>query len=620
MNAKLGCVISITLSAWCLLYLSHFLEAIGIFIAPPQHLAVFLGLLLSLTFLTRPAKKGRPGVRWYDWVLIFCGIIPTGYVALFYEEWQLHGGTATLPHELLFSICLFIALLEGLRRATSVVLSILTLLFVLHPLLCDYLPGILFGRACSLERVVTMIYFLPNGIFTLPLNIAATTLMAFLIFGALLLFSGAGETLIDLAMFLTGRLRGGGAKAAIIASGLFGSVNGQPPANAALTGTFTIPLMKATGYKPDFAGGVEAAASTGGAVLPPIMGVVAFIMAEWLQVPYVRVAAAAFLPAALLYLGMFLQVDFAAARHGLSKVPRDKIPSLMRTLKGGWTSLVPLAVLLYFLFVLRYSPDSSAFWATISIPVIAGFRKKTRLGFRKVADALSDAASSAVIVGLACSMAGIMMGSVSMSGFAVSLSTEIVDIAQGNLFILLVLAAFSCFVFGMGIGAIASYIFVVIMVAPALKQLGIPDLAAHLFVFWFAMSAFITPPYCVAAFVTSAIAKATPMKTALQALRLGIGFIILPFAFIYNPGLLLRGSTFEIFVAALATAIAMFSISASLEGYLLRPITKLERIVLFSSGIVMLFPYHQFRLVALAAICSEIIWQIRFVRTLRAPV
>lgn len=619
MITKLTRLLSVALSLWCLLYLSHGLELIGIFIAPPQHLAVFLGLLLSLTFLTRPAKKGKHGVRWYDWAFMLFAIVPTGYVAFFYDTWQLHGGTASLPYELLFSICLFIALLEGLRRATSMVLSILMLLFVLHPLLCDHLPGILFGRSCSLERVGNMIYFLPNGIFSLPLNIAATTLMAFLMFGALLLVSGGGQTLIDLAMLLTGRLRGGGAKAAIIASGLFGSVNGQPPANAALTGTFTIPLMKATGYKPDFAGGVEAAASTGGAVLPPIMGVVAFIMAEWLQVPYVRVAAAAFIPAVLLYLGMFLQVDFAAGRHGLSKVPRSKIPSLATTLKEGWTSLAPLAVLLYFLFGLRYSPDTSAFWATISIPVVAGFRRKTRLSWIKIGEALSDAASSSIIVGLACSMAGIMMGSVAMSGFAVSLSTEIVNIAQGSLFVLLVLAAVACFVFGMGIGAIASYIFVVIMVAPALIQQGVNDLAAHLFVFWFAMTAFITPPYCVAAFVTSAIAKSTPMRTAFQAMRLGIGFILLPFAFIYNPGLILLGSIPEIVVSVLAVAIAMFAISASLEGYLFRQISWFDRSVFFAAGIAMMFPYQGVRLLVLGILCAEVIWQIRCVRLLRAP-
>ena len=613
---KLVRVLSIALALWCMIYLSHVLEHLGIVIAPPQHQAVFLGLLLSLTFLVFPAKKGRPGVRWYDWILILLSVVPTGFVALFHELWQLHGATTTQPYELVFSAALLISLIEALRRAVNITLSILTLLFVLHPPFSSHLPGILFGRGCSFERVGTMIFFHPGGIFGLPLNIAATILIAFLLFGQLLLVSGAGQTIINLAMSLTGRVRGGGAKAAIIASGLFGSLNGQPPANAALTGTFTIPLMKATGYKPDFAGGVEAAASTGGSVLPPVMGIVAFIMAEWLQVSYVHVAMVAFMPAALLYLCMFIQVDFAAGREGLSKVPASEIPSLTETLKTGWIFFTPLAILIYFLFVLGYTPETSAFWATISVPIVTALGRKTRLSWCKIGDALSEGTRSSIVVGLACSMAGIMMGSVAMSGLAVSLSMAIVDFAAGNLFVLLLLAALASFVFGMGIGAIASYIFVVIMVAPALIQIGIPDIAAHLFVFWYAMSAFITPPYCVAAFVTSAIAKSSPMRTALQALRIGIGFILIPLAFMYNPGLILQGSTQEIIIAGFAVAIGLAAISAGLEGYLLRRISWWEQGLLCIVGIMMLFPSLWIRLPALGIIGAEVLWQIKRVRGL----
>jgi len=287
---KLTSLLAIALPVWCLVYLSHGLDRIGILVAPNQHQAIFLGILLSLTFLIFPAKKGKSTGKWYDWILMLLGVVPCGYLVLFYDLWILHGATTTEPFELVFSIALSIALLEALRRVLGIVLSILTIFFLLHPLLSAHLPGVLLGRGYSLQRVGSMIYFQPDGIFSLPLNIAATIVIAFLIFGQLLLVTGGGQALINLALSIVGRVRGGGAKSAIVASSLFGTISGAPTANVAITGTFTIPLMKSSGYKPNFAGGVEACASTAGTVMPPVMGTVSFIMAEWLGVPYIRIA------------------------------------------------------------------------------------------------------------------------------------------------------------------------------------------------------------------------------------------------------------------------------------------------------------------------------------------
>jgi TRAP transporter 4TM/12TM fusion protein len=610
-------VLGIGLTLWCVVYLTHVLDYLGIIIAPNQHQAIFLGLLLPLTFLLFPAKKGTPGARWYDWVLIGLGVVPCAYVALFYDVWMFHSATTTQTYELVFCLALLIPLLEGLRRTIGIILPIVTLFFLLHPLLSAYLPSVLFGRGYSVERVCTITYMPPSGIFSLPLNIAATILIIFLIFGQLLLVSGGGQTLINIALSMVGRVRGGGAKSAVVASGLFGSLSGSPAANVAITGTFTIPLMKSTGYKPNFAAGVEAVASTGGTLLPPVMGVVAFIMAEWLNVPYVYIAMIAFLPAVILYASIFAQVDFAAAREGLSRIPSSELPSLMQTLKQGIIYLIPIAILIYFLFGLQFSPETSALWATISIFVVTLLRKKTRLNLRQIGDAMNESARSSVIVGLTCAMAGIMMASVSTTGLATSISGVIVEFAAGSLFLLLLLAALASFVFGMGIGSIPSYIFVAIMVAPALTQMGIKTIAAHLFVFWTAMSAFITPPFCVSAYVASAIAKSSPMRTGFQAVRIGAGFLLIPFAFIYNPGLILQSSIREIVIATIAVAMGMISVSAGLEGYLLKRINWGERGLLLASGILLLVPRYSIRFLALAMIAMVVLWQIKGVKKSR---
>ncbi len=278
-------------------------------LAPAQNQAIFLGLVMSLTFLSLPARKGSKGVKWYDWLLVTLGVVPNAYILLFYDTWQLHGGTEPKTYELVFGIALAMALLEGLRRAMGIVLPLLTLAFMLHPIFSNHLPGLFSGRGYSVARVSGAIFFPPEGIYSTPLNIASTIVIGFLIFGSLLLVSAAGQSLTDLALSAVGRVRGGAAKAACIGSGLFGMLSGSPSANVAVTGTFTIPLMKRTGYSAMFAGGVEAAAANGGGLMPPVMGAVAFVMADMLEIPYIQVCYCAFVPALLYYFGMFMMVD-----------------------------------------------------------------------------------------------------------------------------------------------------------------------------------------------------------------------------------------------------------------------------------------------------------------------
>lgn len=608
---KLVRAVAILLAAWCALYISHGTDYLGLEIAPNQHQGIFMGLLIVLTFLLNPATKKKPGVRWYDWLLILLGVVPCGYVVLFYKEWLFHSASEIQSYELLLAAALVVALLEGLRRTMGLIVSCLTLFFILHPPFSAHLPGILFGRGYSLERVGAMAYMQPEGVFSLPLNIAATIIIGFLLFGQLLLVSGSGRTLIDIALSMAGRVRGGGAKSAVIASGLYGMLSGSPASDVAVTGSFTIPLMKSTGYRSEVAAGIEATASSGATIMPPVMGAVAFIMAEWLGIPYARIALISFLPALLYYYFLIAQVDLHSAREKILRIPLSEMPTLWGTLREGWIKLIPIPILLFLLFGRGYPPAVSGLWAGISMVIITLFRKKTRLSWKQLGDALASASESAVVVGLACAMAGIMMASVSITGLATSISSFIVELSSQNLFILLLLAAASCFVFGMGIGSIPSYIFVAITVAPALTKIGIPILAAHLFVFWTAMSAFITPPVCVAAYVASAIAQCSPVRAGLHAVRFGAGFFIVPFAFIYNPALLLNGTIIQTVIAAAATAIGLYSLAISFEGYLRKSVAWWQRVLFMAAGIIMLYPNYAIRLAGLAAIALLVLWHIK---------
>jgi TRAP transporter 4TM/12TM fusion protein len=583
-------ILAITLTVWSALYISRFTEYAGLMLAPAQNQAIFLGLVTALAFMSCPAKKGMKGVKWYDWILIGMGVIPNAYVVLFYDTWQLHGGTEPKTYEIVFSVALAIVLLEGLRRVLGLVLSILLLCFLLHPIFSNHLPGLFFGRGYSVSRVGGVIFFPPEGIYSMPLNIASTIVVGFLTFGALLLMSAAGQTLTDLALSAVGRVRGGAAKAACIGSGMFGMLSGSPSANVAVTGTFTIPLMKRTGYSADFAGGVEAAAANGGGLMPPVMGAVAFVMADMLEIPYIQVCYIAFIPAMLYYFGMFMMVDLEAGRLGLRGLPASQVPSFINTLKIGWPYFFPVIILIYLMFSLHFSPELSSFWASVSVVLVSWCRKNTRVGLSKILEALESTGKNVVQIGLACAMAGIMMASLSLTGISVLLSSEIVRIAAGNIFLLLVLAAMASFVLGLGLPSIPCYISVSVLVAPALVQMGISKMGAHLFVLWYAIASFITPPEGMAFFVAAAVAQAHPMRVGWRASLLAIGNFIIPFVWVYNRGLVLEGSLSEIILAIVAAALGMVALSAGIEGFFLKRIAWIQRVLLLASGILIFFP------------------------------
>lgn len=606
---KLKRLLAFSLTLWCVVYISHMLEYIGIVIADKQNQAVFFGLLLPLTFLSHPAKRGTGGVKWYDWVLIVAGIVPNAYVVFFHDLWVFHGGSNPTTLEIIFFIAVTVALLEGLRRVLGPLLSIILLFFILQPVFCNYLPGFLSGRGYSLARITTQFYLPPTGLYHIALHIAATIVIGFLVLGQLFIASGGGKTLMDTTLSMVGRLRGGAAKAAVVGSGIFGTFNGAVGANVATTGTFTIPMMKRTGYEPAFAAGVEAAASNGGMLLPPVMGAVAFIMAEWLEMPYWELCIVAFTPAILYYICMFIQIHFHAVRRGLHGLTASDLPSLKNTIRSGWIDFVPLLILIYLLFGLKYSPELSAIAAAVVILILAPFRKSNTLSLGAIKNALEESGRISIQVGLACAMAGMIMGSVSLSGMAFLLSSEIVRVAGGSIFFVLVLAGMASFMMGLGMTALPIYIFVALMVAPALTKVGIPLVTAHLFVFWVSMGSFLTPPVCVAAYVASAIAEAPPIQVGLRATLAGIGIYIIPFVFVYNPQLLLHGPPAEVALVIAMSLVGIIAVAAAVEGYFLRQSNLGERVLLFSSGIMIFVPIGWVRLLGFCILIALLIWQ-----------
>jgi TRAP transporter 4TM/12TM fusion protein len=607
---------SVLLSVVCVMYVTHLLEPLGIYYLPVVHGAIFMAFVLFLTFRIYPAKKGADAPGWYDWILIVAGVIPCSYIVFFYDLWQYNAGVQTQGYEIVLATAFVVVLLEALRRVVGMSLVVTTLFFILHPMFCDRLPSILCCRGYSFGRVMGQFFRPSQGLLGPEVEIASTIVITFLLFGQMLVYSGAGDTLLGLTFAVVGRFRGGPAKAACISSGLFGMVSGSPSANAATTGTFTVPMMKSVGYRAEVAGAIEAVAANGGQLMPPVMGVVAFIMAEMLQIPYARVCFVSFVPAFLYYIMIFLQLDFDAARFNRVGMKSSEIPRLATTLRKGYLHIVPILILIYVLFVMRYSPELSAIFATAGIVLMTLFaatvlKQPPRLTVRKAVLAFEDAAKGVVIIGLTCAMAGIMMVSVSLSGVALSLSNNIVEIAGNSLLLLLLLAGVSSFVLGLGLASIPCYIFVAIMVAPALQKVGIPEIASHLFVFWWAVASFITPPVGVSFFVAAAIARADVMKTGWLATYFGIANYLLPFAFIYNPGLLLMGSAAEVVAGIVVGLVGVTAVAAGFQGYLVVLAPLWHRLFLLSGGLLVFYPIWWTRAGAVLLIATPVVLQIR---------
>jgi TRAP transporter 4TM/12TM fusion protein len=505
---------------------------------------------------------------------------------LIYERVMLVPGSLTTL-ELIMGVALIFMLFEASRRAMGPILGILTFLFLLHAYFGPYLAGMLRHAGFSISQIIDFTVFTEQGIFTMPIGISSTYIILFLIFAGLVQVSGATDFFRDLALALAGRTKGGPAKVAVIGSAFIGSITGSAAANVAITGSVTIPMMKRAGFEPYFAGAVEAAASKGGHILPPVMAGTIFIMAEFLGVTYWSICVAAFIPALLYFLGVFLQVHFYALKHHTTIAKEEEIPPLWPTLKKGSQHLLPFIVLVG-LLANGYSPIWSALWSLPVVIAASWVRKDTRIGIKRLLNGLGFAVITIRLLMLATALSGIIMGVVLSTGLGTKLMTSVAAISQDRLMVALLMAAAVSFLLGLSLSMVASYILTAILIVPAAVKLGVAPLAAHLFSFYYASLAAITPPVGATFYQAAALAKSPPFKTGWAATRLAIAAIIVPIFFVYYPSMLLIGSITDTIIVVIAAVIAIACLALALEGWLIGQLNLLQRILLIVAGCLLL--------------------------------
>lgn len=577
-----------------LLALFH-LYAGGIQLLPAtQQRAIHLGVGLALIFLLHSslAKSESNSIKSqlgkvFALLLAVVALIAGGYIVVHYIELATSLSSPTTL-TLVIGLLMIILTLEASRRMLGWALPIIASIFLAYAFFGDRLPLMFAHSGLSMERIITQIGLSNNGIFGTPLGVSASYVVLFVIFGAFLEKSGAGGIFIDLAMALVGRFRGGAAKVAVVASSLFGSISGSQVANVVSTGVLTIPLMKKGGYKPEYAGAVESVASTGGMLLPPVMGAVAFLIADFLQISYAQVALAALIPALLYYFAIFIMVDLRAAKLGLSSVKEVKTINVKQLLLKKGHLTIPLVILVYLLMVAQITTVKAVFWSIISVPLICLIRKETRMSLKQISGALQDGIKMSLVVIAACACAGIVIGVIDMTGIGLRFSGLLLDLSGGNLLLLCLLTMVASIILGMGLPPVACYLILAILAAPAMTQMGVPPLAAHLFIFYFGTLSAITPPVAIAAYAAAGIAKSNPMRVAFQACGLGIVAFIIPFMFVYGPELILQGTVWGIIYSTVTAVIGVAGIAISIEGYLFRKVAIFSRVLIFLSSLMLI--------------------------------
>ncbi len=524
----------------------------------------------------------------YDLLIIISIIFVQLWTTWDVETFMMRYGDKYIGDIIVGSILIFLVL-DGTRRAVGWAMVFVAGFFMLHALYAHKFFGFFYGPPTRLAKYIDTLFMTSDGIYGIPLYVASTYIVLFIIFGAILIRSGVGRFFVDLAISLTGHRTGGPAKAAVVASGMTGTVYGSAVANVVTTGSFTIPLMKNYGYRPRFAAAVEACASSGGQITPPIMGAAAFIMAEFLEAPYSYVILAAIIPAFLYFVTIYFMVHVEAEKHGIEKIDKSMLPNVIDVLKSGWHMLLSLVVLIA-LLIYGYTAMKAGFWAIISVIFLSFFKSNTRMSVVDLLGAFESGIKSTVPVTIACACAGIIIGSVFVSGLGLKFTQSVIDLSGGMLFPLLCLTAISAIILGMGMTTTAVYITVAALIVPSLIQAGVTPIAAHMFAFYFGVVSTITPPVALASFAGAAIAKSPPMATAVESSKVGIAKYIVPFAFIYNPSLLMEGSYLISLYSLLSVLLAYWSMTLGLEGYLNKPLNVYTRIIAFVSSILLLLP------------------------------
>ncbi|MCO8044298.1 TRAP transporter permease [Acinetobacter bohemicus] len=597
---------------WCIaaLAISYSLFHLYITFNPLPELiqrAAHVSIGLALIFLLYPARQAssRQKVAWTDWIWVIASFASFFYLFKEYQAIMTTRGGIPNTLDIVFSIMTVVLVVEAARRVMGWMLPILGLIFLSYPFVShfDWMPDRLLTRPYTFSDIFGQMYLKTEGLYSSAIGASVTFIFLFILFGAFLAKSGMGKLFNDLAMALAGHKQGGPAKVAVISSGFMGSINGTAVANVVGTGSFTIPLMKKIGYHKNFAGAVEASASVGGQILPPVMGASAFIMAETTGVSYGTIALAAVLPALLYYLGVMAQVHFRAGRDNLKGVPKADLPRVKEVLKERGHLLLPIVALVFFLF--QSIPVSYAAVYTILLTiVVAAFRKSTRMGPKEILEALADGAKQSLSVMAACAVVGIIIGVVSLTSFGSVMTSSIMSIGAGSLFLTLFFTMIASMILGMGLPSIPAYIITATMAAPALANFDIPILVAHMFVFYFGLFANITPPVALAAFAGAGIAGGDPMRTGFLALRLSLAGFIVPFLFVYNPAMLMIDTT-DIAVNAkefalpawnvilsitITSIVGILALGAAVEGYFKTALSWFWRIFLGVGALMMIVP------------------------------
>lgn len=550
-----------------------------------------IGFFGFIGFLAYPAVKAhKDRVRWFDWILgvAILGVsiwLTLNAQTIIDRGWA--GGRTPLDVAIIAGVFV-VLVLEALRRTGETILFVFCLVFGAYPLFADSMPGFLWGVEFSLKGTLAVHALGNESIIGIPTQVVADTLIGFLVFGVVLAKTGGGEFFMNFASALMGTTRGGPAKVAVVSSGFFGMLSGSPTSNVLTTGTLTIPTMKKTGYPAVYAGAVEACASTGGALMPPVMGTAAFIMANFLNVPYSEVVVAAFLPAILFYMALLFQTDLFAARNGLRGLKRADVPPLLPTIKQGWYYLIAIVALTVLLLTYRIEAEAPFYIALflLAVAILRGMRG------RGVAEVIVDTGQS--VAQIICLIAGIglIVGAMSATGVANSFSRELVQYAHGSVPLLLLFGAITSFILGMGMTASACYIFLAIVLAPALIQAGLDPMASHLYIFYWGIVSFITPPVALAAIAAASIAKADAMATGFKAIRIGCLLLLLPVLFVLQPALILKGEIPVIVQACITATAAIVLLAAAFEGYLYK-VGRLPvwgRLVIGAGGLLLLIP------------------------------
>lgn len=590
----------------------HLLNVSGLFVLSTRDVRLFhLLMMLALLFLTKPTLK-RLEQSTPDKIFRL-GLIAVSTAACVYlmSRWKdiAFSGGATVPMDAWVGVIVLLLVLEAARRGVGSVLAIICLVFFTYPFYSPYLPGVFYGRGYSLTRMSEFLTTTSQGVFGIPLGVSSTYIILFSIYGAFLSRFGAGEFFFNIAARMTRGMKAAGAKTAVIFSTLLGMISGSAAGNVAVTGTLTIPMMKKEGYKPHQAGAIEAVVSTGGQIMPPVMGAAAFIMAEVVGIPYANVMKAALVPALLFFASLFFVVHLQAAKSGLEPTriaTSDDEPIWLVLLKGG-QFIIPFATLIT-MMLNGFSPFKASFYSILVLLVchILWTRDISSNLFKKSALAIIDGAKAVIPIAVACAAAGIIAGTLGITGLGSKISGLIVSASGGYVFVALVLTMLTAIILGMGLPTTAAYLVLATVVAPALAKMGVPLLTAHLFVFFYGCVSTITPPVALASYVAAGIANADINKVGWTAFAYGITCYILPFLFVFGPGLMLSGSATDIALSIVSGSIGVFAIAAAVIGYALGPVATLPRLVIAISGLALLHQGWASDLAGIAALIATL--------------